>query len=69
MKHPLARKLLSVVSVPGAVASRAPGRGAASPPEPDAGSLLSALPVPVVLVDAEGRVGFANPAAEEFFGL
>jgi two-component system nitrogen regulation sensor histidine kinase GlnL len=36
---------------------------------PDGAQLLSALPVPVVLVDFEGRFRFANPAAELFLGI
>ncbi len=35
---------------------------------PDPAALLSALPVPAVLLDAEDRVRFANPAAEQFLG-
>ena len=37
--------------------------------EPDATELLSALPVPVVLLDAENRFRFANHAAEQFLGV
>ena len=37
--------------------------------EPDAAALLSALPVPVVLLDAENRFRFANHAAEQFLGV
>jgi len=36
---------------------------------PDSTQLLSALPVPVVLLDAEERFRFANPAAELFLGI
>jgi len=36
---------------------------------PDPASLLSALPVAVVLLDAHDRVRFANQAAEHFFGV
>ena len=61
MRHPLARKLLSVVSPS--------GDGGTRPPEPDAASLLSALPVALVMVDADDCFIFANPAAEQFFGL
>ena len=36
---------------------------------PSSMHLLSALPVPVVLLDTEERFRFANPAAELFFGI
>ncbi len=36
---------------------------------PDATALLSALPVPVVLLDRDNRFRFANQAAEQFLGL
>ncbi|KAA2215200.1 two-component system sensor histidine kinase NtrB [Teichococcus oryzae] len=36
---------------------------------PDAVALLSALPVPVVVLDLENRFRFANSAAEQFFQL
>jgi two-component system nitrogen regulation sensor histidine kinase GlnL len=39
----------------------------AKAPEPAA--LLSALPVPVVLLDKDNRFRFANPSAEQFFGI
>ncbi len=41
----------------------------APPPQIDAPALLSALPVPVVLLDAENRFRYANQAAEQFFGV
>lgn len=37
--------------------------------EVDAHAMLSALPVPVVLLDAENRFRFANQAAEQFLGV
>ena len=37
--------------------------------EVDAQAMLSALPVPVVLLDAAGRFRFANHAAEQFLGV
>lgn len=43
-----------------------------SPPAgqpPDPAALLSALPVPVVVLGADDRFRFANQAAEQFFGL
>ncbi|MCW8085383.1 two-component system sensor histidine kinase NtrB [Sabulicella glaciei] len=42
-------------------------RRASAPPE--AASVLSALPLPAVVLDAEDRFRFANPAAEQFFQL
>ncbi len=47
---------------------------AALPPPPssaalDASVLLAALAVPVVLIEPDDRIGFANPAAEQFFGM
>ena len=38
-------------------------------PLPDAAAMLSALPMPAVVLDAENRFRFANPAAELFFQL
>ena len=37
-------------------------------PPPDAVALLSALPMPVLLLDPEGRLRFVNQAAEQFLG-
>ncbi|HEY0203681.1 MAG TPA: ATP-binding protein [Acetobacteraceae bacterium] len=39
------------------------------PPLIDAHALLGALPVPVVLLDAQDRFRFANQAAEQFLGV
>jgi len=36
---------------------------------PEAGAILGAVPVPVVVLDAENRFRFANPAAELFFQI
>ena len=36
---------------------------------PGAAAILSALPTPTVVLDGENRFRFANPAAEQFFGL
>ena len=36
-------------------------------PLPDAAAMLSALPMPAVVLDAENRFRYANPAAELFF--
>jgi len=52
----LARSVLAVV-----------GRNAPRPP--DYAALLSALPVPVLLLDRDNRFRFANHAAEQFLGL
>jgi two-component system, NtrC family, nitrogen regulation sensor histidine kinase GlnL len=43
------------------------GRNAPKPP--DHAALLSALPVPVLLLDKDNRFRFANHAAEQFLGL
>jgi len=40
-----------------------------TPRPPDLVALMSALPVPVVLLDAENRFRFINPAAEQFLGV
>ena len=45
------------------VARRETGR------QPDPAALMSALPVPVMLLDAEDRFRFTNPAAEQFLGV
>ena len=58
MKGVVARSALRIVG-------KAPPRAA----EADAAALLGALPVPVVLLDAENRFRFANNAAESFLGL
>ncbi len=39
------------------------------PPEVDAHAILGALPVPVLLLDADDRFRFANQAAEQFLGV
>jgi two-component system, NtrC family, nitrogen regulation sensor histidine kinase GlnL len=36
---------------------------------PGAAAILSALPTPTAVLDGENRFHFANPAAEQFFGL
>lgn len=36
---------------------------------PDAAAMMSALPVPVVVLDAENRFTYANHAAEQFLGV
>ena len=55
----------------GALAARP--RARKPPPQPvvlpDAGAILSALPVPAVVLDAENRFRYANSAAELFFHL
>jgi len=58
-----------------AVIGRASERQRADPPRPeprrvpDAGQILSALSVPVVLLDAENRFRYVNHAAEQFLGI
>jgi two-component system nitrogen regulation sensor histidine kinase GlnL len=44
-----------------------PGRGGPRPP--DASAVLSALPVPVVVIDQENRFRLVNHAAEQFLGI
>jgi two-component system nitrogen regulation sensor histidine kinase GlnL len=56
MSNALARGMLAVV-------------GRSLPRPPDHAALLSALPVPVVLLDKDNRFRFANHAAEQFLGL
>jgi two-component system nitrogen regulation sensor histidine kinase GlnL len=66
MKNVVTRGVLSVV----ARAAQARHSPTAPPPVlPDAAALLSALPLPVVLLDAEDRFRFANHAAEQFLGV
>ena len=43
--------------------------GRPAPVLPDAGVVLSALPMPVVVLDADNRFTFVNHAAEHFLGL
>ena len=52
----------------GALAAR-PRPPARSMPLPDAAAMLSALPMPAVVLDAENRFRYVNPAAELFFQL
>jgi len=56
MSNALARGVLAVV-------------GRSAPRQPDFPALLSALPVAVVLLDAENRFRYANHAAEQFLGV
>jgi len=58
MINPVTRRVLKVV-----------GRGADKARLPDAAHMLSALPVPVVMIDAQDRFRFANHAAEQFLGI
>ncbi len=53
------------------VRSRRPPPVPSAPPAalPDAATLLAALPNPVLTLDRAGKVRFANPAAEQFFGV
>ena len=52
-------------------ADRAGGRGAANPlvKSADAAVILGALPVPVILLDADNRFRHVNNAAEQFLGI
>jgi len=45
------------------------GRREPPPKPPDAAALLSALPLPILLLDPEDRFRFANHAAEQFLGI
>ena len=44
-----------------------PGRGGPRPP--DTAAVLSALPVPVVVIDHDNRFRLVNHAAEQFLGI
>ncbi len=44
-----------------------PGRGGPRPP--DSSAVLSALPVPVIVIDLENRFRLVNHAAEQFLGI
>jgi two-component system nitrogen regulation sensor histidine kinase GlnL len=63
MRNMVARGVLSVVGR----AQRA--RPLARPEPPDHAALLSALPIPTVLLDAADQFSYANPAAEQFLGV
>ena len=56
-----------------AIRPRTPKASSARPqrpaPLPEAAAILSALPLPAVVLDAEDRFRYANPAAELFFQL
>jgi two-component system nitrogen regulation sensor histidine kinase GlnL len=58
MKNVVTRSVLSVV-----------GRASPSRNLPDHSALLSALPIPVVLLDSQDRFRFVNHAAEQFIGI
>jgi two-component system nitrogen regulation sensor histidine kinase GlnL len=59
MTNPVTRRVLKVV-----------GRAVADKPRlPDAALMLGALPVPVLMIDAQDRFRFANHAAEQFLGI
>ena len=58
MKNVMASGVLSVVA-----------RAEPAPGAPDAAALLRALPVPIMLLDAQERFRFVNHAAEQFLGV
>ena len=60
-----ARGMMGIVASSGL---RIIGKPAAQKTDADAAAMLGALPVPVVLLDAENRFRFANHAAEQFLG-
>lgn len=60
MKSAVARGVLEVVGRPA---------GTAIPPRPDPAALLSALPVPLLVLGSMNRFRFANHAAEQFLGI
>src|ERR1035437_4732356 len=60
MSNTLTRRVLAVVGRDRRPSDRRPPDGAAS---------LGAMPVPVVLLDAENRFRFVNHAAEQFLGI
>ncbi len=61
MRGPIARGTLALVERFGAK----PGQTAV----PDAAAMLGALPVPVVMLDADNQIRYANQAAEQALGL
>ena len=44
-------------------------RGSRSQPPPDLQVMMTALPVPVVMLDPENRVRWLNQSAEQFLGI
>ncbi len=58
MRSAVARGVLKVV-----------GKASLRPPEIDATAMLGAVPIPILLMDADNRFRFANHAAEQFIGL
>jgi two-component system nitrogen regulation sensor histidine kinase GlnL len=65
MSNPVTRRVLAVVGR--REANRYASRDV--PRALDPAALLSALPVPLVLLDSENRFRFANHAAEQFLGI
>ena len=61
MRGPIARGTLALVERFGAKPSQAA--------TPDAAAMLGALPVPVVLLDTDNQIRYANQAAEQALGL
>jgi two-component system nitrogen regulation sensor histidine kinase GlnL len=60
MSNTLTRRVLAVVGRDRRPSDRRP---------PDGAAILGAMPVPVVLLDAENRFRFVNHAAEQFLGI
>ncbi len=65
--------MIGTATAPPRTARPAPATPVPSTPRPaalpDAAAILSALPMPALVLDAEDRVRYANPAAELFFQL
>jgi two-component system, NtrC family, nitrogen regulation sensor histidine kinase GlnL len=57
----------AIVARPRAV--RPPAQPTRGTPLPEAAAILSALPMPAIVLDAQNRFRYANPAAELFFQL
>jgi two-component system nitrogen regulation sensor histidine kinase GlnL len=63
MRDAVKRGVLRVIGQSGAAR-----RLAEPPPMPESAAVLAAVPVPVVVLDAQNQFRFANPAAEQFLG-
>jgi two-component system nitrogen regulation sensor histidine kinase GlnL len=69
MKNRVTRTVLSVVGRRAAALPAPAAAAHAAAPGVDATALLSALPMPIVLLDPQNRFRFANYAAEQFLGV